>query len=188
MCLLSLILITILVMTRVFSWNNFMGTSLWSLYLFFSRKLGKVHPCIAYSQRVLFSVIFQDIKVPQEGASWCLLQCWRYSTIQIIMPHNLAFLIALANLPPSIRMNRDNLRTFALWVGSKPPMNLLLKPLGQITKRISSSGAYNPSWNENCCWKRCIWPRGKSACVEQHQFNHSVSRLCVGIVWTSNIF
>lgn len=48
--------------------------------------------------------------------------------------------IALASLPPSIRMNRDNLVTLALWVGSKPPMNLLLKPLKQIMKRMSSNG------------------------------------------------
>ena len=48
--------------------------------------------------------------------------------------------IALSSLPPSIRMNRDNLITVALWVGSKPPMHLLLKPLKQIMKRLSSSG------------------------------------------------
>ena len=48
--------------------------------------------------------------------------------------------IALSSLPPSIRMNRDNLITVALWVGSKPPMHLLLKPLKQIMKRLSTTG------------------------------------------------
>ena len=50
--------------------------------------------------------------------------------------------LGLASLPPNIRMNRDNLVTLALWVGSKPPMHLLLKPLKQIMKRISSSGVH----------------------------------------------
>lgn len=37
-------------------------------------------------------------------------------------------------------MNRDNLITVALWVGSKPPMHLLLKPLKQIMNRLSTIG------------------------------------------------
>lgn len=49
-------------------------------------------------------------------------------------------LFAFASLPPNIRMNRDNLITLALWVGSKPPMNLPLKPLQQVMKRILSNG------------------------------------------------
>ena len=47
--------------------------------------------------------------------------------------------IALSSLPPSIQMNKDNLIIVALWVGSKPPMHLLLKPLKQIMKRLSTT-------------------------------------------------
>ena len=39
-------------------------------------------------------------------------------------------LIALTNLPPSIRMNKDNIITVAIWAGeSKPPMNTLFESL-----------------------------------------------------------
>ena len=48
--------------------------------------------------------------------------------------------LALAGLPPSIRMNRDNIATIAIWVGGKPPMNVLLKPLTKTLKRLSSHG------------------------------------------------
>lgn len=45
--------------------------------------------------------------------------------------------IALSNLPPSIRMNRDNIVTIAVWVGSKPPMDVLFAPLQEAVTRLS---------------------------------------------------
>ena len=79
--------------------------------------------------------------------------------------------LGLASLPPNIRMNRDNLVTLALWVGSKPPMHLLLKLLKQIMKRISSSGVHirTPTGMKTVhlhplFW--CIRPSGQSTCIE----------------------
>ena len=48
--------------------------------------------------------------------------------------------LALANLPPNVRMMRDNLITLAIWVGDKPSMSILLKPLKHVLRRLSSSG------------------------------------------------
>lgn len=46
--------------------------------------------------------------------------------------------LAFSNLPPSMRMNRDNIAIVAIWVGSKPPMNVLFRPLKETVKRLST--------------------------------------------------
>ncbi len=48
--------------------------------------------------------------------------------------------LAFSNLPPEIRMNKDNLVTVVLWVGSKPPMNILLGALQEAIESMSSNG------------------------------------------------
>lgn len=49
--------------------------------------------------------------------------------------------LALASLPPFIRMNRDNLITCALWVGhSKPPMEVFLPILVNQMEKLNSLG------------------------------------------------
>ena len=48
--------------------------------------------------------------------------------------------MAFAGLPPSIRMLRDNIVTLAIWVGEKPLMNILLKPVKITLQRLSNSG------------------------------------------------
>lgn len=48
--------------------------------------------------------------------------------------------LAFAGLPPSIRMMRDNIVTLALWVGEKPLMNILLKPVMRMLRRLSTCG------------------------------------------------
>ena len=51
--------------------------------------------------------------------------------------------LAFAGLPPSIRMMRDNIVTLAIWVGGeKPLMNILLKPVTSMLKRISTRGIH----------------------------------------------
>lgn len=47
---------------------------------------------------------------------------------------------AFSNLPPSIRMNKDNLVTVVIWVGSKPPMSTLLNSLQQVMNKLQSDG------------------------------------------------
>lgn len=50
-------------------------------------------------------------------------------------------LLALSDLPPGIRMNKDNIITLALWAGeSKPPMDIFFKPLISLFSRLSSVG------------------------------------------------
>ncbi len=50
-------------------------------------------------------------------------------------------LIALSDLPPGLRMNKDNVITVALWVGeSKPPMDVFFKPLTLLITRLSTVG------------------------------------------------
>jgi hypothetical protein len=60
------------------------------------------------------------------------VQPYRSSTVAV-WPLYLAF----ANLPPNIRMNRDNIVTIAVWVGSKPPMKILFEPLREALARLS---------------------------------------------------
>ncbi len=49
--------------------------------------------------------------------------------------------LALASLPPSIRMNKDNLIVTSLWVGHcKPPMHLLLPLFTSELERLSMVG------------------------------------------------
>ncbi len=50
-------------------------------------------------------------------------------------------LIALSNLPPSIRMNKNNLVTVAVWAGeSKPPMEALFEPMIELFDELSTVG------------------------------------------------
>ncbi len=50
-------------------------------------------------------------------------------------------LMALTILPPSIRMNKDNIITLAVWSGeSKPPMSVLLKPLVSLFEDLQNDG------------------------------------------------
>ncbi|SMN01744.1 hypothetical protein SPONN_11 [uncultured Candidatus Thioglobus sp.] len=50
-------------------------------------------------------------------------------------------MIALSNLLPSVRMNKDNLITIALWVGeSKPPLEDLFQPLVQLFGQLATHG------------------------------------------------
>lgn len=50
-------------------------------------------------------------------------------------------MIALANLLPSVRMNKDNIITIALWVGdSKPPLKDLFQPLTHLFGQLSTHG------------------------------------------------
>lgn len=47
---------------------------------------------------------------------------------------------AFSNLPPTIRMNKDNLVTAVFWVGTKPPMQVLLKALQEVMNRLQVEG------------------------------------------------
>lgn len=50
-------------------------------------------------------------------------------------------LIALTNLPPSIRMNKDNIITVAVWAGqSKPNMHALFEPLKDLLDSLQNDG------------------------------------------------
>ncbi len=50
-------------------------------------------------------------------------------------------LIALSILPPTIRMNKDNVITLAIWSGeSKPPMSVLLRPLVSLLNDLQKNG------------------------------------------------
>ena len=50
-------------------------------------------------------------------------------------------LIALTNLPPNLRMNKDNIVTVAIWSGeSKPPMGALFKPLESLLEDLHEKG------------------------------------------------
>ena len=49
--------------------------------------------------------------------------------------------LAFTNLPPTIRTNKANLVTCALWVGqSKPPMKIFLKPIQALLSRLAKKG------------------------------------------------
>ena len=50
-------------------------------------------------------------------------------------------IIALFDLPPAVRMNKDNMIIVSLWVGkSKPPMGVLLEPLRSLFHKLSTIG------------------------------------------------
>ncbi len=50
-------------------------------------------------------------------------------------------LIAFADLPPRVRMNKDNFVTVALWAGeTKPPMKVLFEPLISFFTDLSCKG------------------------------------------------
>ena len=49
--------------------------------------------------------------------------------------------LSIFNLPPSVRMNSENIILCGLWVGpSKPLMNLLLEPISSYLLQLSSKG------------------------------------------------
>ena len=50
-------------------------------------------------------------------------------------------IIALFDLPPTVRMNKDNMIIVALWVGkSKPTMCVLLEPVKSLFHKLSTEG------------------------------------------------
>ena len=55
-------------------------------------------------------------------------------------------IIALTNLPPNIRMNKDNLVTVAIWAGeSKPPIQVFFKSLKSLLDELETTGVAVPT-------------------------------------------
>ena len=86
-------------------------------------------------------------------------------------------LLALTNLPPTIRMNKDSIITIAIWAGKcKPPMDIFLKPLVSVLNEIEAFGVnfYSPSGKTNMKFA----PRfglfdlpAKAQVLNMHQYN-----------------
>ena len=87
-------------------------------------------------------------------------------------------LIALADLPPQVRMNKDNIVTVALWAGeSKPPMDILFKPLISLFSRLLRKGLklQTPTGDEKLFKFKPLFGSydliAKAPILNMHQFN-----------------
>lgn len=87
------------------------------------------------------------------------------------------FVCSLSDLPPAIRMNKDNLITVALWVGeSKPPMDIFFRPLNALFTRLSTAGIKlkTPLGQESIKFKPLFGSFdliAKAPVLNMHQFN-----------------